>query len=535
MTLLPGTNYLSDSARTEAEMKVALDKVNEVIAEIGSKDVTTLTITAAGAILTPLSSMVSVMPEGAGVADTLSSIGVSNIDKGRMVILQHAEEPLLAANGITITHGITATAIEMLDGANFVLCAKRKICLIYTGATGHWKEVWRGYGRETESERAAERTDMGLGTASVETIAANFGSNSIGKVLKVGAVALAENDVLKIGVGGLIEAATISDNATTLGDQPASSFVRSNENQAQSIDNNLSLTSAGSTILNTVSTGAAHFPGLRIHSGASLATAVERGQLYSSTADGSLTLRTLTAGGVVDPGITLIPSTTGAGATPGRIEFKANAASAAQSLTPGAGNGLNADLLDGHEWAEIPPLVTTGYRRTHLKSATQNNLGYWNNPSQPQNEYGEPLVDMMNIEYPITPNGVRRFTVNASVCFKATSTDTSGRDARFGIWTHQIGDNIRYPNNANWVNYFFFNQIANPQSSTYYTAVAVERNVTPAVGDVISVLAGENELRHTAAMADVGHGSLSTPVGGSTTNSSIRGRTFVQITYLDEG
>jgi hypothetical protein len=525
MTLLPGTDYMSNSARTEAEMKVALDKVNEVIAEIGSKDVTTLIISGAGAITTPLSSMVSVMPEGSGVADTLSSIGVSNIDKGRMVILQHAEEPLLAANGITITHGTTAAAIEMLDGADFVLCAKRKICLIYTGATGHWKEVWRGYGRETESERAAERTDMGLGTASVETIAANFGSDSIGKVLKVGASALDQNDVLKIGVGGLIEAATISDNATTLGGQPASSFVRSNENQAQSIDNNLSLTSAGSTVLNTVSTGANEFPGLRIHSGASLDTAVERAQLYSSTADGSLTLRTLTAGGVVDPGITLIPSTIGVGATPGRIEFKANAASAAQSLTPGPGNGLNADLLDGHEWSDVHTISTS--RTLRFNNVQQNTLADTSGG-------GSVITKFSDMPYPVTPNGVRRFLVSGRLIFHCVAADGfdsdrtvdtkfySSTDTAAGLTGFIPGTNIETPTGV---------------PDTYYIIQIPPRFYVPGVGESVTVRCGEfGDSQKMDLMTDIGYGAFSDSssyVQINTTSAASRGRCWVKIEYCD--
>jgi hypothetical protein len=309
MTLLPGTNYMSNAARTEAEMKVALDKVNEVIAEIGSKDVTTLIISGAGAITTPLSSMVSVMPEGSGVADTLSSIGVSNIDKGRMVILQHAEEPLLAANGITITHGTTATEIEMLDGADFVLCAKRKICLIYTGATGHWKEVWRGYGRETETERLAERTDIGLGTASVENVALSA-ADSEDKILKVKAgTNLGTGNVLGVDLDGRIVGTTISTNANTLDNLDSEEFVRKTGTAAQSIDADLTVaTTNASLIADGTSTAA-----LRLK-----ASGIERAFIDLVAADGEMTIGTKAAGGGATVGMKFDPAAGNSGSG-GRI------------------------------------------------------------------------------------------------------------------------------------------------------------------------------------------------------------------------
>jgi len=306
MTLLPGTNYLSDSARTEAEMKVALDKVNEVIAEIGSKDVTTLTIGAsvANGITTPLSSMVSIASEGgAGVADTLATIGVSNIDKGRMVILQHASSAEDESTGITITHGDGAGAIEMRDGANFILCAKRMLGLIYTGATGHWQEVWRGYGRETVAELLAERTAIGLGDASVETIAT--GGSNASKVLKVSSTPLITNDVLKINASGQIEKALVAElgggNAATLETHDAASFVRTNETAAQSIDADLTVSSANANLIaDGVTTAALR---LKANSGAN-----ERAFIEMTTSDGELVIGTQTAGGGATVGMKFDPA-----------------------------------------------------------------------------------------------------------------------------------------------------------------------------------------------------------------------------------
>ncbi len=313
MTLLPGTNYMSNAARNEAEMKVALDKVNEVIAEIGSQDVTTLTIDALGAITTPLSSMVSVMPEGAGVADTLSSIGVSNIDKGRMVILQHDNPNSNESSGITINHGTGAGTIEMKDSMDFILCSKRMLCLIYTGATGHWKEVWRGYGRSTAEEKLAERVDMGLGTASVEDIAVSAAASE-DKVLKVKTgTNLEADDVLAVNTSGQIGAATITTNATTLNGQPSTEYVRKTGGAAQSIDDDLTVaTTNASLIADGTSTAA-----LRLKATVGAITK-ERAFIELVAADGEMTIGTIAAGGAATVGMKFDPAAGSAGSG-GRI------------------------------------------------------------------------------------------------------------------------------------------------------------------------------------------------------------------------
>jgi len=524
MTLLPGTNYMS-GPRTEAEMKIALERVNEVIAEIGSQDVTTLKIgdSVGNGITTPLSSMVSIEPEFAGVADTLATIAVSNIDKGRMVILQHANSSgSTESTGITITHGIGAGAIEMKDSMDFILCSKRMLGLIYTGATGHWQEVWRGYGRSTAEEKLAERVDMGLGTASVEHMATS--SVNAGRVLKVG-TALVGGDVLKIDGDGQISKATITTNATTLNGEPSTEYVRKTGTAAQSIDADLTVATANASLIADGTSTAA----LRLKATVGGTTA-ERARVMMDATNGELMLRTQLAGGTPTPSIRLNPG----GADGEKFQFAVDD-STWQSLTPGAGNGLNADLLDDHHWSEIALIAATSFRRTHFKSATQTDLGHWNSPSEPQNEYGEPLVDLMNLEYPIAPNGSRRFNINASIVFIAQSTDTTSREGKFGIWSHPLGANIRYPSNANWHNYFYFTQISNPTENRYYTAVCNNRVVTPATNDVVTIQAGEDQVGDTDVKSDIGYGPMDDPVVGSTTSSSSRGRTYIQITYLDEG
>ena len=430
MTLLPGTNYLSNSARTEAEMKVALDQVNEVIAEIGSQDVTTLTITAADAITTPLSSMVSVMPEGAGIADTLSSIGVSNIDKGRMVILQHAESPLLAANGITLTHGTSAAAIEMLDGVDFVLCANRMICLIYTGATGHWKEVWRGYGRETESERLAERTDMGLGTASVEHIAGSAAASK-DRVLKVKTdTNLVTGDVLAVNTSGQIVAATITTNADTLDLHDSTEFVRKTGEAAQSIDDDLTVaTTNASLIADGTSTAA-----LRLK-GTVDGTTAERAFIEMTASDGEMVIGTIAAGGGATESIRL---------NPGDSKFEFNTSPGTDPWEEIAHAGNIGDV------ATAASLGTTQYYSSTDFSTSKTSQSYSDAPLNGSSTSISYTIESTGVSIDLIyhcsgfHNYVGHGDISTSAGWQYQVEDSTG--SVLTAWRYQIGDNLTTEN-----------------------------------------------------------------------------------------
>ena len=512
MTLLPGTNYMSNSARTDAEMQVALDKVNEVIAEIGSKDVTTLTISS-GTLTTPLSSMVSIASEGGvGVADTLATIGVSNIDKGRMVILQHANSAEDESTGITITHGAGAGAIQMKDSMSFILCSKRMLGLIYTGATGRWQEVWRGYGRSTAEEKLAERTDIGLGDASVETIAT--GGDTASKVLKVSETSLITNNVLKINADGQIEKALVADlgggNAATLENNNAASFVRTNASAAQSIDADLTVVSANANLIADGTTTAA----LRLKASGG---ANERAFVEMTASDGELVVGTQTAGGVGTPSIRLNPG----GAANEKLEYAVDG-STWQSLTPGAGNGLHADILDGAELTDVWSTVAPQLKKIVFLTSNVTNFAT-----------EATVAQMTDIAYPVPPNGARRFLLSLQL----TVSDSAGYDGDrdfymricSGTTSGGSGDRI------------FNRTIDLPNGSLLYTNRIHDFIYTPAAGDQLTVVVGiANSDHSTDLIADDGEGSLKGLFySDSSTDSSYdrkypgHSRTYLMAEYLD--
>ena len=522
MTLLPGTNYMSDSARTEAEMKVALDKVNEVIAEIGSKEVFVSTL-ATGVLATPLSSMVSVASEGgASTPDTLLSIGVSNITQGRIVILKNENASSTATAGayITITHGTGAEAVEMLDGENFILCSRRQLALIYTD--NHWVEVWRTYGRNTVAEKLAERDDIGLGNASVENIATSSVGGANSTVLKVAESAnIPTNGLLAIDASGnIITGSVTGGNADTLDSLDSLDFVRSNAGAAQTIDNSLTLTSAGDTTLVINDTSGANSPAVAFNHGAN-----ERASIFCNSADGSSEWITKDSAGTTTESVRLDPATN-------KFEFAVDG-STWQSLTPGPGNGLNADLLDGTQLADMWLNVAPQLKKIVFLTASVFDIGVENG----NNEAAIP--GLSNITYPVPPNGTRRFMMSFHVLYQSQANVDTDRRIFIRLYTNAttnyggddgvssfLAEASPYHSSANgWGN---GTNIA--ELGQYNTILA------PSAGQMVHMTfdeEGDNNM--SDLLADPGSGTLA-PVGyNERSNSYGTSRTYVMIEYLDEG
>lgn len=342
MATLPAANYLSNAARTEAEMQTALDALRDVVAEIGSTAPTTRTISL-GAMPVPTSSMALVQSEGhaSGADDVLATITTTGIDQGRIVILRNANtasSEAASSEKITISHGTSAGQIELADNASFILCAERLIALVYSG--DHWVELWRNYGRKNAEDSLAERTDLGLGTASVETIATTSGAGANSKVLKVGASAsIATDAILAMDASGNIKAGTVTGgNADTLDTYDSSAFVRKADTSTHALAASVVSTSTGSTRFNANTTGTAQNPGFGM-----LDDGTARGLIYTNSSSGSFNAVTYDSSGVrtaLTPAIRLNQSNA-------RLEFSYGSGGAYESLRPGPGNGLDADTVDG--------------------------------------------------------------------------------------------------------------------------------------------------------------------------------------------
>jgi len=339
MAQLPAANYLSDSARTEAEMQTALESLRDVIAEIGATDPQTLTISS-GALPAPTSGMVLARSEGhsTGTDDVLDTITTTGIDQGRVIVLRNFDTTsTTTANTerITITHGTGAGQVELSDSADFILSGERMIAVIYSGT--RWIELWRSYHRRNAEDVIAERTHLGLGDAATETIATSDGSSANDKVLKVGSSAnLTANDLLAIDASGNIVAGSVTGgNADTLDSYDSTAFLRKADTATHTIAANVNITTAGASRFIANTTGTSQEPGLVM-----AANNTQRARVTYENSFGTLGLFTQDASGTQTPSLRLNP-------TNDRVEFKEGAGASWQSLRPGSGNGLDADTVDG--------------------------------------------------------------------------------------------------------------------------------------------------------------------------------------------
>lgn len=345
MTTLVADGYLSDSGRTEAEMQTALDDVRNVIAEIGSTAAITLTISSDAISTVPVSPLVKVQSEGylANAADTLNTINQTTVDQGRRIILRNynVASTDTTLDRITVTHDSSGDpgTIRMADNADFMLCGKRQLMLIKE--SDYWTECWRSYGRRNADDIIAERDYLGLGTSAVENLSTGVGASANSTLLKVASGAdLAENDILALDASGNIVTGTVTGgNADTLDSLDSTAFVRATSSSAQDMIASLTATTAGATRIAANTTGST--AGFSIQD-----DGTQRGSLLLDTSNGIVQLGT-EAAGVDTPSIRLNPSTDA-------LEFSpAPGVDAWESLRPGAGNGLDADTLDGLHASDI--------------------------------------------------------------------------------------------------------------------------------------------------------------------------------------
>ena len=161
MSTLPAQGYLSDSARTNAEMETAIEEVRDFIAELpGGGARTELTI-ASGAIVPPDGAgggHHSVDTEGGGGTDDLTNITLTNTPIGRIIRL-YAEN---VSRVVTCKHASGGSGeMQMIDSADFVLDALDKWIEFQLRSTT-WVEVARNYGIDYAAARASAKLGLPL-------------------------------------------------------------------------------------------------------------------------------------------------------------------------------------------------------------------------------------------------------------------------------------------------------------------------------------------------------------------------------------
>jgi hypothetical protein len=375
MTKLAGPAYISDSARTEQNIKDELEAMRSVIGEVGGGYTASGAVTGSAAVWTiqsiaigsggalastPSSNVALITTEGGASADNLATIPSGNLVDGRIIYIKaeaSGQTVTVSAGSSSVTGQIVLATNSSGSTENFVLSTGRTLALMLrnTATTAYWQEVARHYGNDQD----AERTFLGLGTSATVDTAANL-AGTPNSILKVSSAALTNGQFLKVDASGNITGGDpTGGDAATLDGIDSTGFVILNpsSNAEQSLSTPLSVKTS-LDIDNPISSGA---PTLQY-----TLDNDARGKIFSdgSIAGGSLTLintnNSSTYAGIrIDNDIPAAP-----------IRFRYDNSSVWHSLSPGAGNGFDADKLDGLELADI--LTHTGI----LSAGTGDERGY---------------------------------------------------------------------------------------------------------------------------------------------------------------
>jgi hypothetical protein len=150
MANLPVTGYLENAARTEGEMKDALEDIRDKLSQqIGTDTASSVTIS--GGAFTPATrdtgGVFVVDTEGAASADDLNTIATTNVEDGSFIYVFAAN----VSRVVTVKDSVGGTGqVITTDNADFVLDALDKWILLRLDGTD-WKEVDRSYGADNES------------------------------------------------------------------------------------------------------------------------------------------------------------------------------------------------------------------------------------------------------------------------------------------------------------------------------------------------------------------------------------------------
>lgn len=172
MSQLPASGYLSNAARTNAEMKTALEDVRNTIAELlGGSAGEAAPLAIAGDSATPTAAVHRIDTEAAAAADDLKWLAQANHPEGRILLIRATD----AGRVVTVKHGAGGVGqILLANGADFVLNSTSKYLLVKRYGT-QWDEVYRSYGADSAGARAF----LGLTAAATAPapVAADFGKH----------------------------------------------------------------------------------------------------------------------------------------------------------------------------------------------------------------------------------------------------------------------------------------------------------------------------------------------------------------------
>ena len=140
---LPATGYLENAARTEGEMKTALEDQLKGIKQIPGAGVADQALTLASDAITPAlgaSGIITVDTEAAAATDNLGIITQTNVEDGALLLLRNAN----AARSVVAKHNVGGTGqISLKSGGDFVLADPDRHWLMVKRAGTSFREVAR--------------------------------------------------------------------------------------------------------------------------------------------------------------------------------------------------------------------------------------------------------------------------------------------------------------------------------------------------------------------------------------------------------
>lgn len=143
MAVLPAASYVSDAARTQGEVKTALEDIRDKVAGIPGGAVQESLTISSGAITPGLSGAIVVDTQSAASTDDLDNIVLTNYAAGAQLRVRAAD----AAHTVVLKHESGGSGqLSLADGADLSLDdTKKSVLFLLVGTT--WIEVQRFYGR----------------------------------------------------------------------------------------------------------------------------------------------------------------------------------------------------------------------------------------------------------------------------------------------------------------------------------------------------------------------------------------------------
>lgn len=172
MASLPAVNYISNAARTTAEVQAALEATIETVRQSAGQNSEATSVLAADAF-TPTRFSHAVDTEGAAATDNLANIVTTNLPDGSLLLIR----PVSAARVVTVKHNAGgAGQIALANGVDKALTSPTTSFLLLRRNGANWEEVPLGGGAGGAIWATASGTNAITLTPSAPVVRAQFPS-----------------------------------------------------------------------------------------------------------------------------------------------------------------------------------------------------------------------------------------------------------------------------------------------------------------------------------------------------------------------